>query len=243
MWSSSEVTPPMPPSSASFVYSGSYSQTANLFEWTSGDVSWTHSPRAQQWYQEDPADSLFRAAHALFSKQEYRAAATRFTDVRSRFPTTRYFCDAAYFEAFSRYRLGTQADLRTAYTVLSGLGERCATASRRADVPELQARVDGALARLGDAAAADRVRRAASQGQNICDREERTIRTEALSALAQVDPAAADPVLRSVLNQKDECSAPIRRQALALVARRNDAQSVALLAQSARNDPDRDTRT
>jgi HEAT repeat protein len=50
-------------------------------------------------------------------------------------------------------------------------------------------------------------------------------------------------VLRSVLNQKDECSAPSRRQALALVARRNDAQSVALLAQSARNDPDRDTRT
>jgi HEAT repeat protein len=205
-----------------------------------GDVT---SPFAQPRYQDDPADSLFRAAHALFSKQEYRAGATRFAEVRTKHPTTKYFCDAAYYEAFARYRLGTPADLRTAYTVLDGVGARCATESRRADLPELRARIDGALARAGDGAAADRVRRAASQGENVCDSEERRVKIDALGALAQVDPKAADPVLRTVLNTKDNCSAPVRRQAISLVARRNDAPSVTLIAQSAKGDPDQETRS
>ena len=163
-------------------------------------------------YQDDPADSLFRAAHSLFSKQEYRAGATRFAEVRTRHPNTKYFCDAAYYEAYARYRLGTPAELRTAYTVLDGVGTRCATASRRADLPELRARIDGALARAGDGPAAERVRRDASQGENVCDSEERHVKIGALGALAQVDPQAADPVLRTVLNTKDDCSAPVRRQ-------------------------------
>ena len=201
------------------------------------------APIAPERYQDDPADSLFRAAHSLFSKQEYRAGATRFAEVRTRHPNTKYFCDAAYYEAYARYRLGTPAELRTAYTVLDGVGTRCATASRRADLPELRARIDGALARAGDGPAAERVRRAASQGENVCDSEERHVKIGALGALAQVDPQAADPVLRTVLNTKDDCSAPVRRHALSLVARRDDAQSVALIAQSAKHDPDPETRT
>lgn len=218
-----------------FDFDWSGAGAAELWHWQ--DVA----PRMQTWYQEDPADSLFRAAHALFRRQEYSAGAAKFAEVRTRFPSTRYFCDAAYYEAFSRYRLGTQADVRAARAVLEGVGDRCTSARRRADMPELQARIDGALARQGDAAAAERVRRAASQG-NVCDREERAIKAEALSALAQMDGQAADPVLRSVLNLKDDCSAPLRSQALALVARRNDAAAVSLLTQSARNDPNPETR-
>jgi HEAT repeat protein len=215
------------------------------FDWSGYTDRWAKlrhiTPRMQKWYQDDPADSLFRAAHALFQRQEYRAGATKFAEVRTRFPNTRYFCDAAYYEAFSRYRLGSQAELRAAHGVLENAGGRCTSGSRRADMPELQARIDGALARQGDAAAAERVRRAANQG-DVCDREERAIKTEALSALAQMDGQAADPVLRSVLNLKDECSAPLRRQALALVARRNDAAAVSLLTRSARHDPNAETR-
>lgn len=194
------------------------------------------------WYQEDPADSLYRAAHSFFSRQEYRQAADRFNDVRARFASSRYFCDAAYYEAFARYRLGTMNDLRTAHRVLDGIGTRCSDASARRDAPALMARINSALARLGDADAADRVRRAASQGQNICDSEERNVKIEALGALAQMDPQAANPVLRRVLDTKDVCSAPVRRQAIALLARRNDAESVTLLGQIARTDPDRETQ-
>jgi HEAT repeat protein len=184
---------------------------------------------------------LYRVAHGLFSRQEYRPAADRYSEVRSRHPTSRYFCDAAYYEAFARYRLGTPTDLRTAYQVLDGMGSRCAGAANR-EMPELRARIDGALARQGDAGAADRLRQAASQGQNVCDREERNVKIEAMSALARMDAAAANPVLREVLALRDECSAPIRHQAIAMVARRDDPESVAVLGQVARTDPDRNNR-
>jgi HEAT repeat protein len=199
-------------------------------------------PRQQTWYQGDPADSLYRAASAFLNKYEYRPAAERFNDLRTKHPSSRYFCDAAYYESFSRYRLGTPADLRTAYRVLETLGPRCTTRQRAEDIPELQTRVNAALARLGDADAAERIRRAASQGQNICDQEERNVKIEALSALAQMDPQAANPVLRTVLSSRDPCMIPVRRQAIQLVARRNDAASVSLLGQIARNDSDRETQ-
>ncbi|HSL70139.1 MAG TPA: hypothetical protein VK864_07835, partial [Longimicrobiales bacterium] len=204
------------------------------------------APQPMAWYQGDPADSLYRAAHAYFSRQEYRRAAERFSDVRSKYPSSRYFCDAAYYEAFARYRLGRPDDLRTGYRVLAGMGARCSGSGsttpdqgaqtisgqrvqyvrspRRlaldADVPELMLRINGALARAGDTEAAERVKRAASEGQNVCDREDRNVKIEALSALAQMDSETAKPVLRDVLNLKDVCSAPVRRQAITLVARR-----------------------
>jgi HEAT repeat protein len=162
--------------------------------------------------------------------------------VRSRYPGTRHLCDAAYFEAFARYRLGTPGDLRTAYRVLDDMAPRCAGGSRREDVPELLARVDGALARLGDAGAADRVRRAAGEGRRVCDREERNVKIQALSALAQMDREGARPVLASVLALRDDCSAPVRREAIQLVARNADGAAIATLARAARTDPDRETR-
>ena len=198
--------------------------------------------KGARWYQGDAADSAYRAAYALFSRQEYRTAADRFAEVRAKYPTTRYFCDAAYYEAFARYRLGTPNDLRTAYRVLDGMGSRCADASRSEDVPELAARVDGVLARLGDGGATERVRRAASQGRRVCDREERNVKIQALSALAQMDPEGAKTILAKVLDNRDECYAPVRREALGLVARTSDASSVALLARAARGDPDFDTQ-
>src|SRR4029079_11050918 len=146
------------------------------------------------------------------------------------------------YEAFARYRLGTPNDLRTAYRVLDGMGSRCADASRSEDVPELAARVDGVLARLGDGDATERVRRAASQGRRVCDREERNVKIQALYALAQMDPEGAKTILAKVLDHRDECYAPVRREALGLVARTSDANSVALLARTARTDPDFDTQ-
>jgi HEAT repeat protein len=198
--------------------------------------------RQQSWYQGDAADSAYRVAYQLFTRQEYRSAADRFSEVRAKFPTTRYLCDAAYYEAFARYRLGTPTDLRTAYKVLDGMGGRCADASRREDVPELLARIDGVLARLGDNDAGERVRRAAGEGRRVCDREERNVKIQALSALAQMDPEGAKPILNTVLALRDDCSAPVRREALQLVARTPDAASIAMLARAAKSDPDFDTQ-
>jgi HEAT repeat protein len=197
------------------------------------------APRQTVWYQEDPADSLYRVAYSLFNRQEYRRAATGFNDVRSRFANTRYWCDAAYFEAFSRQRLGTIEELRTGARVLDSMASRCSNAPRgtSTDVPQLKARIDGHLARLGDADAAERIRRAAGQNQ-VCDTDERAVKIEALNTLANMDPATANPVLRTVLASKDPCSGPVRQQAISLVARRNDAESVATLLQIAKTETD-----
>lgn len=207
-----------------------------------GDMPDMKPGRARSWHPDDPADSAYRAAYQLFSRQEYRAAAERFSELRTKFPQSRYLCDASYFEAFARYRLGTPAELRGARRVLDGMDGRCSGASRLKDVPELTARVDGALARLGDADARERVQRAASEGRGVCDREERNVKIQALSALAQMDGDGARPILERVLATKDECSAPVRREALKLVARNADAAAVPMLARSARNDPDPETR-
>ena len=199
------------------------------------------APRQTVWYQGDPADSLYRVAYNLFTRQEYRQAASRFNDVRTRFANTRYWCDAAFWEAFARHRLGTIDDLRTGYRVLESMGSRCPSTPRSgssADVPQLRARIDGALARAGDADAAERVKRAAGSQEQVCDSDERAVKIEALNTLANMDPATANPVLRTVLASKDACSGPVRQQAIALVARRNDAESVATLLQIAKTDTD-----
>ena len=213
-----------------------YVQGQNGYTWS------VNGQRGVQFYQNDPADSLYRVAYSFLTRTEYRLAADKYSELRTKFPSSRYYCDAAYWEGLARYRLGTPTDLRTAYRVLDANSSKCGNANRSQDGPELLARVNGALARLGDADAADRVKRAANQGQNICDREERNVKIEALSALAQMDPQAAIPVLRTVLSTRDECLAPVRQQAVSLVARSNAPESVALLGQVARSDYDRGTQ-
>lgn len=198
--------------------------------------------RRVQWYQDDPADSLFRLAHGLFTEQQYRGAAEHYAQLRSRYPDSRYFCDAAYYEAFARYRLGTPDELSAANGVLETTAARCSSGERSVDVPELRARIDGALARLGDANAVQRLRQAAGAGQDVCDREESRVKVAALSALAEMDPAAADPVLEGVLATRDECSAPVRERAVSIVARRDDAGAITMLIGVARSDVDRGTR-
>ena len=203
---------------------------------------YTIGQQGLQFYQNDPADSLYRVAYAYLNRTEYRQAAERYSELRTKYPTSRYFCDAAYWESHARYRLGTPNDLRAAYRVLETTSVKCSNANRAQDIPELIARVNGAMARQGDAEAAERVKQAANRGQNICDREERNVKIEALSALAQMDQQAAIPVLRTVLATKDQCMAPVRRQALSLVARNNSAESVALLGQVAKSETDRETQ-
>jgi HEAT repeat protein len=86
------------------------------------------------------------------------------------------------------------------------------------------------------------VRRAASQGRGVCDREERNVKIQALSALAQMDAEGAKPILNQVLTLRDDCSAPVRREALQLLSRSADAGVIATLARVARTDPDYETQ-
>lgn len=69
-------------------------------------------------YQDDPADSLYLSARGLFNNSDFRAAAQRFKEVQTKYPNSRYIASAMYWQAFSLYRVGGDAELKEALSVL-----------------------------------------------------------------------------------------------------------------------------
>lgn len=106
----------------------------------------------------------------------------------------------------------------------------------------LATRIRGALAARGDATAAAQIARTADSSATSCDDEDAQLRVEALNALVQMDPKNADPAIAKVLARRDACSAPLRRGALGLIARSNDAHSTDLLISTAKTDPSLEVR-
>jgi HEAT repeat protein len=208
-----------------------------------GDRFLNMRPRAG-WNSEDPADSLYRVAREAFNRGEYRRAAQLFNDVVKKYPRSEYAVQSAYYEAFSRYRSGTTEDLRAALKTLDD--GRAQFASLRtnggdADVQALRTRVLGALASRGDERAAQELRNAAGQSSG-CDKEEMSVRAEALSALGQMDAATALPVVRRVLARRDECTVELRRRALYVAGRQQSPEVATIMLDVARNDPDNSIR-
>ena len=117
-----------------------------------------HTPRAP-WVQGDPADSLYRAAREAFNRGDWRQSSDLFAQVVQKFPQSAYVPDCAYFEAFSRYRIGTTDELHRALALLTDQSGSAARSSRKADVAALAARIRGALAARGDPRAAAQIAR------------------------------------------------------------------------------------
>ncbi|MGH7515045.1 MAG: HEAT repeat domain-containing protein [Gemmatimonadales bacterium] len=109
------------------------------------------------WLQGDPADSLYRAAREALDRRDYRSAADLFAQVPSRFPRSGYAADAYYWRAFSLYRLGGTAQLKTALQALDTQRDRFPKAATTGDAKALARRIQGELARQGDPEAAARV--------------------------------------------------------------------------------------
>jgi HEAT repeat protein len=222
------------------------------FKWEAGpwqEDRFSRSRPREAWAQEDPADSLYRVAREALNRGEYRRAAQVFNEVTRKFPQSRYAQDCAYWEAFSRYRIGTTDELRVALRILDGKGDLPLNVRENLrgngsiDIPTLRTRVLGALASRGDGDAESRLKsEAAQQGGPRCDREEVSVRAEALNALAQMDIAAAMPTVRKVLVQRDECTVELRRRALYIVGRQPGPDATALILDVAKNDPDRAMR-
>ena len=201
-------------------------------------------PRAA-WSSEDPADSLYRVARETLNRGEWRRAAQLFSDVVKKYPRSEYVVSSSYWEAFSRYRAGTTDDLRAALKILDDGKEQFSRLSRdgdsSTDYQALRARVLSALAARGDEKAAEEARRAAATGTG-CDREEISVRAEALSALGQMDAATALPIVRKVLARRDECSTELRRRALYVAGRQTSPEVASIMLDVAKNDPDNSIR-
>ena len=225
-----------------------------------------HMP-PEPWAQGDPADSVYRVARDAINRGDYGRAARLFADIAKQFPKSVYANDAPYWEALALYKIGTTDELRVAAKVLEPLvtqasttttsygprgrvlvagqpGEFYRRSASEGEVVALYQRINGALAQRGDQDAAKKVEAVAKQaGTSPCDQEDIQVRTEALNALAQMDPTAALPALRRVLDRKDECSALLRRNAVFILGRRADSSATPLLIAVAKSDPDIGVRT
>ena len=198
------------------------------------------------WAPGDPADSLYRIAREALNRGDYRRAAQLFNDLTQRYPSSAYAYVSAYYEAFSRYRIGTTEELKAADRALRALADRSAPRSSGwrddTDVNGLRTRIRGALAMRGDTGAADQLEETARKAGSSCDQEDLMVRVEALNALSQMDAAAALPILRRVLERRDECLVELRRRAVFMLARRGDPEAATLLISTARNDPNVNVR-
>lgn len=210
------------------------------------------SPRAglsvpEAWLPQDPADSLYRAARGRLNARRYAEAARAFAAIRSDYPRSGYVGDTYYFEALARSRLGAQMELRRALELLSAQSRDFPTAASLAEARGLAVRIESQLAQRGDATAAQAVVGAArgrAGTQVACDEEDQALRATALSALLQMDPERARPILREVLQNRDECSSDLRAQAVFILAQDlddgPDDGTIDLLLELAHGNPDPD---
>jgi HEAT repeat protein len=193
----------------------------------------------ESWAGQDPADSLYRIAREALNRNDYRRAATLFQQLAARYPRSAYAADAAYYEAFARYRVRTEPELRQALRVLEARLARNVSSATSADAAALATRIRG---ELGSWAQGDAARRLTGQlaetarSGDGCDREEAAVRIEALNALAKIDSAAVLPSVRRVLANQATCAASLRQRAVYLLGRSSAPDAEALLIQTARAD-------
>jgi len=217
--------------------------------------------------QQDPADSLYRAGRRALNAGNYREAADHFAAIRARHPRSGYVADAFYWEAYARYRGGNTQELRVARELLKQQAEQYPDAATARDAEILLARVQGTLAQRGDAEAAEQVAEVAAPkapppaGVEAMPRGERAprperpprpprpeqrheddVRVTALNALLQMNAEQAVPILRKVLEKRDEGSAELRRKAVFILSQKPTDETAAIMLDVVRNDPDAEVR-
>jgi HEAT repeat protein len=219
----------------------------------------------EMWDTQDPGDSLYRAARQALNNSQYARAAELFHAVYERYARSTHAANAYYWEAFALYRTGSDDALRAARTALRTQAERHATATTRRDAEVLLRRIQGELARRGDAEAAEAITAAAEaegdkpkpprpaqaprppreprsgRGSSSCGDDD-DMRIAALNAVLQMDSERAVPLLKSVLARRDEGSACLRKTAVFLVSQKRTSETAQILLSAVRSDPDRQVR-
>ena len=196
----------------------------------------------------DPADSLYSAAREAMNRGDFRRAAQLFGRVESRWPDSRYAGDALYWQAYALYRQGGTSDLKAASKALKAHKDKYPKAATRGDAEALATRIEGALARQGDADAAESVtgKARAAGSDTSCSRggddDDDDMRVAALNALMQMDADRALPILKQVLARRDACSAALRRKAVFIVSQQRSGETEDILLTAAASDPDHGVR-
>lgn len=188
------------------------------------------------WIQNDPADSLWRAARQALDRGDNAAAAAAYNRIRTegRFSASAYRSHAFYWEAFARHRMGSTAEMRTALGLLDRLRATHPNFENMAEAERLRASITASLAARGDAPSAQRAAATVSQAASCPDSD---LRAAAVESLITMPAQQAMPLLEQVMARRDECNAKLRETAVFMIAQKGGARASDLLLDAVRNDP------
>lgn len=200
-------------------------------------------------------ESLYWQAFSLYrldGQRELREALRLLEMQLDRYPSARVSEEARNLELRIRATLGSRGDARSAERALRQAELALAVTPELASLEgELGLVAEQALARSAMAAEiaarrADVASRAA--GARVADRharvrqsqecEDSEVRQAAVQALMQMETDRAIPILRRVLERRDECSAPLRKQAVFVLSQHRPNEVEDLMLEVARQDPD-----
>jgi hypothetical protein len=230
------------------------------------------TPAASKAIQQGSEEALstYNQARRALNFRDFRRAADLFRMARDIAPGSQLASDAAYWEAFSLYRLGGSPAYQRALEVLEAQRHEASATGR--DAEALYVRIRTELAVAGDPGAVAAITGSVGHGESAaaapatitvggqttpvsdalggfpggapsCPPSEHALRIAELNAQRRLRDALVLPDLRKVLLTRDECSAPLRRQAV-LLAAQTDADGVGtLLVDVARHDPDPTVRS
>ncbi len=197
----------------------------------------------ESWGQAGPADSLYRLGREAINRGDFRRAAALFAEISTKHPRSEYAPDAPYWRAFALYKLGREEDLREALKSLEAQRDRFPRATTITDARELTMRIRGVLASRGDVDAAEEVSRAASQNRPcVRDDNDSEIRAAAMNALLQMDAEGALPIIKQVLQKRDECSIALREKAVFLLSQKRSSETETVLLDVLKKDPSESVR-
>jgi HEAT repeat protein len=231
-----------------------------------GEVTFDESSLMAQQETQREAEAAYRAAREALNSRNFQHAIQQFSLLRDSYPASQYVGDTFYWQAFALYRL---QELKEALRLIDIQLESFPDARTSREARELQLRLQSLLGQRGDARAAERALRQAERAllqsaetaaqaearaqaraearamrsprdrqQQACEDED-DVRSAAINALMQMDTERALPVLMKVLERRDECSAPLRKQAIFVLSQHGDADQVeTIMLDVARNDPD-----
>jgi HEAT repeat protein len=196
----------------------------------------------EPWGEAGPADSLYRLGREAINRGDFRRAAALFAEISAKHPRSEYAPDALYWRAFALYRAGRDDDLREALRSLDAQRARFPRAKTIGDARELAVRIQGVLAQQGDVKSAEQVARAAAPNQPCVRDDDGDIRAAAMNALLQMEAQSALPIIKQVLQKRDECSIALREKAVFLLSQKPSSETETLLLDVLRNDPSRSVR-
>lgn len=185
-----------------------------------------------------PADETYEKARQALNEAEYREAAELYQQVYERERQTDLAADALYWRAYALYQMDERRSLQEAMHVLQQQMQTFPESALREEAEVLAARIDGMLARYGNARSMERVIVRARDERD----EERETRIAALNALMQMDPDRAIPLLKRILAGEDP---ELKRHALMVLSQVDDdaAEEILLQVLETETDPEMVTQS